>query len=263
MQRHIAKLIWASEEDWQKELPHKAIEDEREGYPDSEMWEDIDSRLERAIRNQTLPGDERYQGDILLHAINPHRGVSPSFYGTVNGNRVIVKVPSWDQSRAYHSTDMGAERAAFIVGRHLGVNVPHFALSKTPYGYVGFSEYLPAKTDSYKYQQMLFEDLEKYNHSKLAPFDYLINNPDRHHGNILFDEKGEPWAIDHGLAFHTKFNTPEHLVTDATLGHIDPQRLSELGDLDLTQHGISDQQQEIFNKRLRNLIKRVNQVHHR
>lgn len=37
---------------------------------------------------------------------------------------------------------------------------------------------------------------------KIAVFDALINNTDRKGGHVLQDQKGNIWAIDHGVTFH-------------------------------------------------------------
>jgi hypothetical protein len=42
---------------------------------------------------------------------------------------------------------------------------------------------------------------------QMAVLDVLINNVDRHLGNILIDRQGKIWAIDHGLAFFGSFGS--------------------------------------------------------
>jgi hypothetical protein len=39
---------------------------------------------------------------------------------------------------------------------------------------------------------------------RMALFDYVVNNADRKGGHCLKDKRGEIWAIDHGLTFHTE-----------------------------------------------------------
>jgi uncharacterized repeat protein (TIGR03843 family) len=39
--------------------------------------------------------------------------------------------------------------------------------------------------------------------SRLAAFDYIINNADRKGGHCLVDPQGHLWAIDHGITFHS------------------------------------------------------------
>jgi hypothetical protein len=36
---------------------------------------------------------------------------------------------------------------------------------------------------------------------RMAVFDWIINNRDRHSGNIVIDKDGKIWAIDHGYSF--------------------------------------------------------------
>lgn len=37
---------------------------------------------------------------------------------------------------------------------------------------------------------------------KIAVFDALVNNTDRKGGHVLIDDRGDVWAIDHGVTFH-------------------------------------------------------------
>ena len=40
--------------------------------------------------------------------------------------------------------------------------------------------------------------------TRMAMFDCVIANTDRHNGNFLEDEKGKLWAIDHGISFRSR-----------------------------------------------------------
>ncbi len=55
----------------------------------------------------------------------------------------------------------------------------------------------------------------------LRAFDYLIQNSDRNHGNLLFDADFF-WAIDHGSSFHSR----QKNYTQQSVSRLDPRKMS-------------------------------------
>lgn len=96
------------------------------------------------------------------------------------------------------------EVAAYLVAQHLGwPSVPPTVLRDGPHGIGSTQLFIGAD-----YEEHFFTLREDPRHElalrHVALYDYVTNNADRKGGHLLLDEKGQVWAIDHGLAFHVE-----------------------------------------------------------
>lgn len=103
------------------------------------------------------------------------------------------------------------EEAAYVVDRFLGhlARVPPCVASGLEGRAGALKLFVPCGPCAERGTEVGEED-----YRRIAIFDHVIGNLDRHHGNWLVDETGRPVPIDHGLAFplangdqgHTNFN---------------------------------------------------------
>lgn len=96
------------------------------------------------------------------------------------------------------------EEAAYLVDRRLGhlARVP-VAVSGTLEGREGSLKLLVSQAQDAK-QQDQTESIAPADYRRLALFDHVVGNLDRHSGNFLLDDQGRPIPIDHGLSFPVK-----------------------------------------------------------
>lgn len=217
----------------------------------------------------TFDEDADYLGDIRGLKRNLNSGANRSYFGRLDDNRpIMIKLPSYKG----HANQLANERAALMVGRTIGIPMPHVVARTLPgYGNVlvmpklrdvrPINDFLEAPE-----LNLLPEDYHDFN-NKIALFDRLITNHDRNGGNILLDRDFNPWAIDHGAAFdgnwqewdpHDRYYSSLPMFFNRMRGNVffedphpddrpDPQRvlrenpglLDRLGDLDLMSTGIS------------------------
>lgn len=95
------------------------------------------------------------------------------------------------------------EIAAYLVDKHLGhyARVPPSVLSSKGEISTFIVDKAKARCDSVPW---LLEHPETDGYRRLAIFDNIIGNLDRHSGNFLTTKEGRIVPIDHGLAFPTK-----------------------------------------------------------
>ena len=97
------------------------------------------------------------------------------------------------------------ERAAYLVDAFLGFNlVPPTVIRATPKdGEGSMQEYIPGGSPGDLLHRSQKQDNPEFMRQagRMAFFDALINNEDRHGGNFLADKDGKLWAIDNGSTF--------------------------------------------------------------
>jgi Phosphatidylinositol 3- and 4-kinase len=100
-------------------------------------------------------------------------------------------------------TQAKREEAAYLVDRHLGHlgRVPP-AVSSGLEGRSGSLKFLVTQGTDQKDGQI--PEFSTKDYRRMALFDHVIGNLDRHTGNFLVDQNERPIPIDHGLAFPTK-----------------------------------------------------------
>lgn len=99
------------------------------------------------------------------------------------------------------------EEAAYVVDRRLNhlARVP-VAVSGTLEGREGSLKLLVSQAQDAKQSNLSTETppVSLSDYRRIALFDHVIGNLDRHSGNYLLDSQSRPVPIDHGLAFPTK-----------------------------------------------------------
>ena len=129
--------------------------------------------------------------------------------------------PGLETKRRWSRTDDLADRAiydvvAYKLDRLLGVNMVPVAVPREVGGESGVAQYwLP---DSINEGKRRDRGLAIKADCNIAPqfnimnvFDLLIFNVDRNLGNVLYDEAGRVWLIDHSRAFGTQRGVPSML----------------------------------------------------
>ena len=93
------------------------------------------------------------------------------------------------------------EVAAFLTSQALGWQlVPPTVLREGPRG-LGSVQFYVDHDPEVNY--FAFDETMRPQLSRLAAFDYVINNADRKGGHCLVDSEGHLWGIDHGITFHS------------------------------------------------------------
>jgi hypothetical protein len=113
------------------------------------------------------------------------------------------KSPTDSRPNIPAGTQAKREEAAYLVDRHLG----HFgrvppAVSSGLEGRSGSLKFLVTQGVDHKNGQI--PEFSTKDYRRIALFDHVIGNLDRHTGNFLIDQDERPIPIDHGLAFPTK-----------------------------------------------------------
>lgn len=163
------------------------------------------SELEQKIRDPqaTEVGKRRIRG-----------GTNANYLVTLSSGASVIWTPKAGEQESGvlrrhipKGTQSKREEAAYVVDRRLGhlARVP-VAVSGTLEGREGSLKLLVSQAQDAK--QTDSENGEKpISHSdyrRIALFDHVIGNLDRHSGNYLLDDQGRPVPIDHGLAFPVK-----------------------------------------------------------
>lgn len=126
-----------------------------------------------------------------------NRGVAFLWKGTEPANKLRRKVPE--------GTENKREMAAYLVDKQLG----HFAqvpptVAKNVDGEDGIATLIVGEAKSLDdATNWLLKKSDKEGYRRLAIFDQIIGNLDRHPRNFLTTEEGPTVPIDHGLAFPT------------------------------------------------------------
>lgn len=93
------------------------------------------------------------------------------------------------------------EMAAFLTSQALGWDlVPPTVLRDGPHGLGSLQFYIEHDPEV---NYFTFDESMRPQLSRLAAFDYVVNNADRKGGHCLVDPEGHLWAIDHGITFHS------------------------------------------------------------
>lgn len=93
------------------------------------------------------------------------------------------------------------ERASFLTSQELDWQlVPPTVLRKGPRGLGSVQFFVEHDPDHHYFS---FDEGMLPQLSRLALFDYLVNNADRKGGHCLVDATGHLWGIDHGITFHS------------------------------------------------------------
>jgi len=117
----------------------------------------------------------------------------PAVYKPMRGER-----PLWDFP---DGTLYKRETAAYVVSEALGWGfVPPTVAREGDEGPGSVQFYVDVDSEAH-YFNLKGEDKELL--KPIVTFDLIANNADRKGGHVLRDARGELWAIDHGLCFHT------------------------------------------------------------
>ena len=191
------------------------------------------------------PGDERYVGPVENLRTNPYQGTHPSWKGTVNGNPVYIK-----NEGEFHENSLANERAAFLVGRAMGVNVPHTIAREVPetadYQAVNNPRSIISHEVTGRNLAELghdYEDVVKNwpeDARRISLFDSVINSGDRNRGNLLVGQDGKLHAIDHGDSFETGFlgGPLQHALAGSPLTPDEVEALKNALKLAPSLHGV-------------------------
>lgn len=119
--------------------------------------------------------------------------------GEKSGDKPRPNIPRGTQARR--------EEAAYLVDRRLGhlARVPP-AVSSGLEGRPGALKLLVSQGLDGKEvrQEDLPQKVSPQDYRRIAIFDHVVGNTDRHSGNFLVDQQRRPIPIDHGLAFPVK-----------------------------------------------------------
>jgi len=130
----------------------------------------------------------------FLVTLRHENGKADAIYKPGRGER-----PLWDFPPG---SLCSRERCAYIVSQILGwPGVPPTILRDGPHGWGSVQYFVDHDPqEHYLTIQGQFDDQARL----IALFDSIINNGDRKSGHVLIDEKGQLWAIDHGISFHSE-----------------------------------------------------------
>lgn len=234
------------------------------------------ANMQATLHTGQIPGDENYYPHpVTFHDANPHSGINPSYLGEVGGNPVYIK----PQGR-YHNNDIAAERAAFGIGREMGVRMPHTVArvleqtgepAQISHDVGGQNverarpqytmNWDPDRDDPYiPYRR--FVDEFPDDARRIALFDHTIDNWDRHMGNMVLDNNGQVHAIDHGGGFGEtygadKFYAPSGVARIFAGSMLTPEEreiLARVRNHDLSQYGFGPQEQRDMQTRVDDML---------
>jgi uncharacterized repeat protein (TIGR03843 family) len=97
------------------------------------------------------------------------------------------------------------EFASYLISQILGwPKIPPTVLRNGPHGEGSVQLFVEAE---YEIHYFNIRDIPAFKPQlqEMALFDYIVNNADRKGGHCLKDFRGQLWAIDHGLTFHTAY----------------------------------------------------------
>lgn len=125
------------------------------------------------------------------------------------------KSPTSERPNIPAGTQSARDEAAYLVDRRLGhlARVPP-AVSSGLEGRPGSLKLLVSQAQDTADDPQARSLIPQADYRRIALFDHIIGNLDRHGGNLLLDGQHKPIPIDHGLAFptqngeqgHTNFN---------------------------------------------------------
>jgi 2'-5' RNA ligase len=187
-----------------------------------------DDASEGALQHSgTMPDDQNLAQPPQLTGLNPHMGVQPSWLGTSGNTPVMVK-PELRAFTDVHPNFARAERAAYSLSKPMGLNVPTTVVQRvnvpgvqgdphldmaTHNTYGSVHQWIPnSRTvadqydDGLDFDRFIKEQPEKAR--RIGLFDHIIGNNDRHLGNLLTDDTGNHYPIDHGASFRDESNRP-------------------------------------------------------
>lgn len=115
--------------------------------------------------------------------------------------------PRGDKPSTTSRTQLGKEGeaqrevAAYVVDKHLGhfARIPPQVIAELDGRPGTLNLFVPAS--SYERNKSSLETMDRGDYRRLALFDHIIGNLDRHDSNWLLDDQGRPVPIDHGLSF--------------------------------------------------------------
>lgn len=98
------------------------------------------------------------------------------------------------------------EFATYLVSEVLGwPHIPPTVLrEEAPHGRGTLQLFIEAEYEAHYFNMRHIRPLIP-DFQKIALFDHIVNNADRKGGHCLRDSKGQIWAIDHGLTFHSDY----------------------------------------------------------
>jgi len=132
-------------------------------------------------------------------------GEALAIYKPCRGERPLWDFPS--------GTLCQREVATYLLSRHLGwPDIPPVVLREGPYGLGSVQLFVEVEQEEHYFT---LRDRPEYAQAfrRIALFDDLVNNADRKGGHVLkgirgrdpdWFYRGQVWAIDHGLTFHSE-----------------------------------------------------------
>jgi|GEM_PF-3012486 Phosphatidylinositol 3- and 4-kinase. len=135
----------------------------------------------------TVKKAEKALNGKIVDAVKADKGSYGAHFVTYEDGTQAVWKPNDPKVNTANS-----EVAAYKIDSYLGTKKVPVTVKKSFQGIEGTSQ---LRVTSLK------DELAPSKPDEIGFFDYLTNNNDRHHGNILIEESGEFVAIDNGLAF--------------------------------------------------------------
>lgn len=160
---------------------------------------------------------EKLKNGEIKNARTLGGGISETWQGEIEGVGKVVIRPSYGDGSGNRMEDLKVEMASHAIDRALGqavgkdthLGTPEIVLRDGPFngkqGVLTVQRMLPGKTpyamerDSeidYKEYERIYDDAV----NKFRAYDHVIENGDRHQGNMIYHE-GEMRPIDQSLAF--------------------------------------------------------------
>ncbi|MBN1429253.1 MAG: SCO1664 family protein [Anaerolineae bacterium] len=144
-----------------------------------------------------------------IHGLLPWSSNYTFLAGITHGELEILTIykprrgerPLWDFP---DGTLCQREVAAFTVSEALGwCFVPPTVLRDGPQG-IGMVQIYIHHDPEQHYFTLAQNPQYRTIFRRIVLFDHIINNADRKSGHCLLDRRGNVWAIDHGVSFHTQ-----------------------------------------------------------
>lgn len=212
-----------------------------------------------------VPGDEFFtQNPVRVQKENPNRGVNPSYMGAVGDTAAYTPVYIKPEGR-FHANDLAKERAAFVIGHHLGVPVPHTVVMpvETEPGANGHlmsqvQRAIPGEAAIKQYgSARSLSNAFPEDARKIALLDNVIYNEDRHNGNMVIGDDGHLYPIDHGGAFDTDPYYHDYMSQQFRDEYLRPDEIEALKrarNLDLGDMGLNGSATEAMKRRIDNML---------
>lgn len=205
----------------------------------------------QAMRRQLLedgtptinPPDWLQNGEVGS-LVNHSHGTSGCYFGKLKAGKetreVVVKPDSEGSQRVRHGHQVPdgtcgiREVACFEIAQRFGVRIPRVIHRETvptmegdqtvPNGPGTIAERLPGYKN---YAAAGNPALDSADVMRMAVFDSVVGNVDRHTGNLGVTPDGKLWSIDHGLSFSEQVDWANAAAVNTMQGHRIPPDLAQ------------------------------------